>query len=203
MTPMFIVELKKCGHAQSQLGCVGGHMNDTTATSCKQRWEYCALPKHQLGQQLSALKRVLAFKGGVHSMTLSKPDFLGNIGHCSFNKRTSCACLMSHVKKGQHRKKWWAPGMWILLFCDVWYINHRLNIYEYIYIWVCLKIGYIPNEIAISKRDHDQQNHWVHSGFSQHFQTHPIWKSWMPWWYLMIHFMSHGRPNSDCTAGRA
>ena len=28
-------------------------------------------------------------------------------------------------------------------------------------IWVCLKIGYIPNEIAIQKRDNDQQNHWV------------------------------------------
>ena len=34
-----------------------------------------------------------------------------------------------------------------------------LNNYESI--WVCLKIGYIPNEIAISKRDNDQQNHWV------------------------------------------
>ena len=28
-------------------------------------------------------------------------------------------------------------------------------------IWVCLKIGYIPNEIAIFHRDNDQQNHWV------------------------------------------
>ena len=27
--------------------------------------------------------------------------------------------------------------------------------------WVCLKIGYIPNEIAIFHRDKDQQNHWV------------------------------------------
>ena len=27
--------------------------------------------------------------------------------------------------------------------------------------WVCLKIGYIPNEIAIFHRDNDQQNHWV------------------------------------------
>jgi hypothetical protein len=24
--------------------------------------------------------------------------------------------------------------------------------------WVCLKIGYIPNEIAIKNRDNDQQN---------------------------------------------
>ena len=28
-------------------------------------------------------------------------------------------------------------------------------------IWVCLKIGCIPNEIAIFHRDKDQQNHWV------------------------------------------
>ena len=41
-----------------------------------------------------------------------------------------------------------------------------------IYIWVCLKIGYIPNEIAIFHRDNDQQNHWVEWG-TQHFQTHP------------------------------
>ena len=38
-------------------------------------------------------------------------------------------------------------------------------------IWVCLKIGYIPNEIAIFHRDNDQQNHWVQWG-TQHFQTH-------------------------------
>ena len=31
-------------------------------------------------------------------------------------------------------------------------------------IWVCLKIGYIPNEIAIFHRDNDQQNHWVQWG---------------------------------------
>ena len=39
-------------------------------------------------------------------------------------------------------------------------------------IWVCLKMGYTPNEIAISKRDNDQQNHWVFRG-TQHFQTNP------------------------------
>ena len=38
--------------------------------------------------------------------------------------------------------------------------------------WVCLKIGYIPNEIAIFHRDNDQQDHWVFRG-TQHFQTHP------------------------------
>ena len=27
--------------------------------------------------------------------------------------------------------------------------------------WVSLKIGYIPNEIAIFHRDNDQQNYWV------------------------------------------
>ena len=27
--------------------------------------------------------------------------------------------------------------------------------------WVCLKIGYIPNEIAIFHRDNDHENHWV------------------------------------------
>ena len=38
--------------------------------------------------------------------------------------------------------------------------------------WVCLKIGYIPNEIAIFNRDNDQQNHWVQWG-TNHFQTKP------------------------------
>ena len=38
--------------------------------------------------------------------------------------------------------------------------------------WVCLKMGYIPNEIAIFHRDNDQQNHWVQWG-TRHFQTHP------------------------------
>jgi len=31
-------------------------------------------------------------------------------------------------------------------------------------IWICLKIVYIPNEIAIFHRDNDQQNHWVKRG---------------------------------------
>ena len=34
-------------------------------------------------------------------------------------------------------------------------------------------MGYTPNEIAISKRDNDQQNHWVQWG-TNHFQTHPF-----------------------------
>ena len=33
-------------------------------------------------------------------------------------------------------------------------------------------VGYIPNEIAIFRRDNDQQNHWVFRG-TQHFQTKP------------------------------
>ena len=37
----------------------------------------------------------------------------------------------------------------------------------------CLKIGYIPNEIAIFHRDNDQQNHWVQWG-TRHFQTNPF-----------------------------
>jgi hypothetical protein len=28
-------------------------------------------------------------------------------------------------------------------------------------IWICLKMGYTPNEIAIKNRDNDQQNQWV------------------------------------------
>ena len=27
--------------------------------------------------------------------------------------------------------------------------------------WVCLKIGYIPNYSHLINRDNDQQNHWV------------------------------------------
>ena len=37
------------------------------------------------------------------------------------------------------------------------------------FIWVCLKMVYTPNEIAIFRRDNDQQNHWVQWG-TQHFQ---------------------------------
>ena len=37
------------------------------------------------------------------------------------------------------------------------------------FIWVCLKIGYIPNEIAIFHRDNDQQNQTGFRG-TQHFQ---------------------------------
>ena len=47
-----------------------------------------------------------------------------------------------------------------------------LVIITYSNIWVCLKIWYIPNEIAIQKRDNDQQNHWVFRGLA-YFQTHP------------------------------
>ena len=47
-----------------------------------------------------------------------------------------------------------------------------------------LKIGYIPNEIAIFHRDNDQQNHWVQWG-TNHFQTHPCQslRQWLekPW----------------------
>ena len=42
---------------------------------------------------------------------------------------------------------------------------------------VCLKIGYIPNEIAIFRRDNDQQNHWVFRG-TNHFQTNPNMFEW-------------------------
>ena len=34
-------------------------------------------------------------------------------------------------------------------------------------------VGYIPNEIAIKKRDNDQQNHWVFRGLHNIFRhTH-------------------------------
>ena len=37
--------------------------------------------------------------------------------------------------------------------------------------WLCLKMGYTPNEIAIKSRDNDQQNHWVNG--VHYFQTNP------------------------------
>ena len=43
-------------------------------------------------------------------------------------------------------------------------------------IWVCLKIGYTPNEIAIFHRDNDQQNHWVWD--IHYFQTQPYTITW-------------------------
>ena len=39
--------------------------------------------------------------------------------------------------------------------------------------WVCLKIVYIPNEIAIFHRDNDQQNHWVNHGVLTTFSDKP------------------------------
>ena len=53
-------------------------------------------------------------------------------------------------------------------------MNHPFNPRNSI-IWVCLKIGYIPNEIAIKNRDNDQQNHWVKRA-TRHFQTKPYIK---------------------------
>ena len=38
--------------------------------------------------------------------------------------------------------------------------------------WVCLKMGYTPNEIAIFHRDNDHENHWVFWGLTN-FQTNP------------------------------
>ena len=32
---------------------------------------------------------------------------------------------------------------------------------DYEHMGLSENVGYIPNEIAISKRDNDQQNHWV------------------------------------------
>ena len=56
-------------------------------------------------------------------------------------------------------------------------------------IWVCLKMGYTPNEIAIKSRDNDQQNHWengVHDIFRQtHMESHK-----------KFHGSSHHQPDS-------
>ena len=35
-------------------------------------------------------------------------------------------------------------------------------------------VGYIPNEIAIKKRDNDQQNHWVYLRYTT-FSDTPKW----------------------------
>ena len=50
--------------------------------------------------------------------------------------------------------------------------NGRPVIHGCAEMWVCLKIEYIPNEIAIFHRDNDQQNQTGFRG-TQHFQTHP------------------------------
>ena len=52
------------------------------------------------------------------------------------------------------------------------HLSHMLDSCPKFPKWVCLKIGYIPNDIAIFHRDNDQQNHWVHRGLA-YFQTHP------------------------------
>ena len=47
------------------------------------------------------------------------------------------------------------------------------SVFLYNCIWVCLKIGYISNDIAIFHRDNDQQNHWVFRGLHNIFRhTH-------------------------------
>ena len=57
------------------------------------------------------------------------------------------------------------PGL--LLLCELQLIEHPgaqdwgASIAAAKDVWDCLKIGYIPNEIAIFHRDNDQQNHWV------------------------------------------
>ena len=43
---------------------------------------------------------------------------------------------------------------------------------QQIAIWVCLKMGYIPNYSHLYNRDNDQQNRWVFWA-TRHFQTHP------------------------------
>ena len=53
------------------------------------------------------------------------------------------------------------------------------------HMWVCLKMGYTPNE-AIKSRDNDdndQQNPWVFWG-TQHFQTNPMVNSMV---YSMVY----------------
>ena len=73
-------------------------------------------------------------------------------------------------------------------------------------IWVCLKIGYIPNEIAIFHRDHDQQNHWdIGIRGTQHFQTHPyiihnlpgILRQKLPWMFSRNYRGNLGMINED------
>ena len=56
--------------------------------------------------------------------------------------------VLHHIKPAEH-------GHSVAIFGDITLPTISSNM------WVCLKIGYIPNEIAIQKRDNDQQNHWV------------------------------------------
>ena len=50
-------------------------------------------------------------------------------------------------------KNWGNHQQYMLGMGVVGFIDHG--------IWVCLKMGYTPNEIDIFNRDNDQQNHWV------------------------------------------
>ena len=63
-------------------------------------------------------------------------------------------------------------GCWKLKTAASWIQMRPSCEVEMVDIWVCLKIGYIPNEIAIKKRDNDHENHCFFLG-TQHFQTHP------------------------------
>ena len=74
---------------------------------------------------------------------------------------------------------WGTPGVEVSINGGTpiaeWFIVENPNLKR-----ICLKIGYIPNEIAIFHRDNDQQNHWVQWGTL--FSDTPKWgypNSWM------------------------
>ena len=88
-----------------------------------------------------------------------------------------------------------------MLVITRWYIqNNRLwpaNHQCHFDMWVCLKMGYIPNEIAIFHRDNDHENHWVQWGLA-YFQTNPcvfLWANYilivLSWW-LYSYTMKNG-----------
>ena len=57
--------------------------------------------------------------------------------------------------------------------------------------YICLKIGYIPKQIAIRNRDNDQQNHWVDWGtlFSDKPMDLPWFSQeqpWILWWNMLM-----------------
>ena len=64
------------------------------------------------------------------------------------------------------------------------YTLESLELYTYTYVIIQYitqymglseNVGYIPNEIAIKKRDNDQQNHWVQWGTNLFSDTPKNW----------------------------
>ena len=88
-----------------------------------------------------------------------------------FRYMYSYSCIIIYIHRYRLFEKE-MPGSFVMRSVDLVNVDDAQVAGEFplIISWLCLKMGYTPNEIAIKSRDNDQQNHWVFWG-TQHFQT--------------------------------